>query len=515
MGKIKLVLALLPILLLVGCCIDEDGNYYAGNCPIKPTINATIQCDGASCGNSLNASSGANVSVWSYKNSGTNSVNLNVSIYAVPNKEITVVYTNEGSGYVTLPSIPIDTTLKNKVYPYEEEEEIFEFREPDFIRDFIPAELIESDDPSLNQVPSFKVWLEGAKYNWNVHSDYSPVNRAATLRKQLSVNGRTINIWVEDSEYVNGKIDSAKVDDISSYIGAIYTSVVSVAGEPWGTHKYSNLISGDQPLDIVFFNFDKNGQSGIIGYFWNRDNYKRLTYSNSNEAVAIFINTNIYLSSSRNYILSTIAHEITHAINFYQRFVLMGSGNRYATFLEEMTAVMMQDVISGKISYNRVSSRYTSWLSAPLYHCDINAGECDVYAMGGSFGAFLLRQYGIDFYKTLLKTNGSSISTVDNAIKVYDSGGLAKALRNWGASIAMFPAATAPKGFGYPEYSDNGFKLEAFDGSAYRKYRKLPTSSPATLAPHAHFPFLRKTTSNVYNESFVVPSGVGVSIVVK
>jgi hypothetical protein len=100
------------------------------------------------------------------------------------------------------------------------------------------------------------------------------------------------------------------------------------------------------------------------------------------------------------------------------------------------------------------------------------------------------------------------------ALKNY--GGLELALRNWGASIAMFPATTAPKGFGYPaRFNDNGFNLEAFDGNAYRQYRNLPTSSPATLAPNAHFPFLRKTEKNIYNESFVVPTGVSVSIVVK
>ena len=119
------------------------------------------------------------------------------------------------------------------------------------------------------------------------------------------------------------------------------------------------------------------------------------------------------------------------------------------------------------------------------------------------------------FYKTLLRTSSSSTDAIDKAIKTYDSGGLAKALRNWGASIAMF--STAPKGFGYPaRNNDNGFNLAAFDGNSYKSYRKLPTFSPATLAPRAHFPFLRQPTSSyTHNEQFKVPSGVGVSIVVK
>ncbi|MDR1007938.1 MAG: hypothetical protein LBL65_05165 [Campylobacteraceae bacterium] len=515
MRKIKAILILLPALFLAGCCVDEYGNVVIGKCEINTTTSATFQCNGASCGSSLSSYSGTNSNVWTYKNNGNSNVNLNVSMSNISNKDITIVYTNEGSSYVTIPPVSIDKTLKNEIYPYNigYEEETYEFREPDFIRDFEPAELIEeTDDLKLNQTPSYAVWYEGNKRNWNVY--YGSLVRATTLRKQLTVNGRTVNLWVEDSEYGSGKIDAAKINDISSYISTIYTDVVKVAGEPWGTHRASNLIaSGNQPLDIVFV--DLGARSPFIetmaGYFWSLNNYKKSTYSDSNEAVAIFINT----CMDNGYTLSTIAHELTHAINFYQRFVLIGSGNGYKSFLEEMTAVMMQDVISSRISYNRVSSRYVSWINAPLYHCDLSSGECDVYAMGGSFGAFLMRQYGIDFYKTLLRTSGSSTDAIDKAIKIYDSGGLAKALRHWGASIAMFSSSQRPKGFGYPARNDNGFNLEAFDGNTYRSSRKLPVSSPATLAPNAHFPFLRKTTNNIYNESFVVPKGVGISIVVK
>jgi hypothetical protein len=441
-------------------------------------------------------------------------------------KDITIVFTNEGSTQVALPSISIDKALKNEIHPYEDDEESQEEIDtfnhiPDIIRDFEPAEFIEQSDISLNQLPLYaKTQSVGNKYNWNVALG-TPI-RSATLQKQTKVNGRTVNIWVEDNEYSSSKISSAKVNEISSSVGIIYASVVSIAGEPWGTHRYTNVIDSDQPLDIVLVNFDNNKQPwGTVGYFWSRNNFKKSTYSDSNEALAIFVDTETYYlgSNGKSSTLSTIAHELTHAINFYQRNILTGNSNAYATFLEEMTAVMMEDVISSKISYNDVSGRYTYWLKTPLYQQDFANwdGEVSSYAVAGSFGAFLLRQYGIDFYKTLLRESGSSLNTLDAAIKKYNNDGLTKALRNWGASIAMFPAATAPKGFGYPARdNDNGFNFEAFDGSTYKQYRKLLTYSPSSLAPHAHFPFLRKpTASYTYNEQLKVPSGVSVSIVVK
>ncbi|MDR3177408.1 MAG: hypothetical protein LBT96_00335 [Campylobacteraceae bacterium] len=576
MRKMNMLLALLFAVLLAGCCYDDKGNLVSyGDCPvvIVDTIpNATFKCNGASCGNALSAYSGTDVNVWSYKNDYTTSAALSVSIANIPNKEVTVVYTNEGTTSVNLPSIPVDTTLKSDLYNGEYREKFYEFKEPDFMGDNLPElininnlnpnqisqlkawlaknplynnyslvnslstlseedteefyefrepdfmmdnppELIESDDFSTSQTPPLKAWSVGNPRTWKVHSDYSPINRQTTLKKQLTVGGRTINIWVEDSEYANGRMNDAKINYIASNVGTVYANVVKAAGEPWGARKASNLISGDQPLDIVFF----NSGGSIGGYYWSRNSYTGYS-STSNEAVVVFVCT-VGTGGSEKFMLSTIAHEITHAINFYQRYVLMGSSNDYETFLEEMTAVMMEDVVAGQISYNYTMYGYINWLNIPLYHCDFtNWGGCSgsSYSVAGSFGSFLLRQYGIDFYKTLLRTSGSSTDALDKAIKVYDSGGLKKALRNWGASIAMFPAAASPKGFGYPaRFNDNGFNLSAFDGNTYRRYRKLPTYSPSTLAPNAHFPFLRKATGDVYNDSFIVPKGVSVSIVVK
>jgi hypothetical protein len=496
MRKIKMVLALLPALLSAGCYTDKDDGRYASS------------CDNPSCNINLNVSSKNSIDVWSYKNSNSSSVNLNISIHTTSDKEITVIYTNEGNSYVTMPYISVNTALEDEmIYPHKKMEEFFEPAGSDVLRYLEPDIIDWNDSLDFGQTLSIS-----DTRTWISHQNYGATSRTATLRKQLSVNGRTINLWIEDSEYANGNMDVKKIDSISSNISTIYTNVVSVAGEPWGPHIFYGLIPENQPLDIVFINF---GNSGYAGYFWINNNY--INKDNSNKALVIFVTTRSSAAST----LSTIAHELTHAINFYQRFIVTKDFNMYEyeafDFLDEMMAVMMEDIVADKISYNSAANRYMNWLNTPLYQYDFaNWQGGDSYSVVSSFGSFLLRQYGIDFYKTLLGTLGTSIDVIDKAIKVYDNDGLAKALRNWGASIAMFPAVTAPEGFGYPErLNDNGFNLEAFDGSAYGKYRKLPTSSPATLAPHAHFPFLRKTTNNTYNESFVVPNGVGVSIVVK
>ncbi|MDR1007937.1 MAG: hypothetical protein LBL65_05160 [Campylobacteraceae bacterium] len=520
------------VIFLIGCGGGGGSSGYEAHSGGSTVTLASVCSGGLPCGNNGNSYMGAGIGVWNYKNSGTSSVNLNVSLSNVANRDITIVFTNEGDTNINnFPHIEVYQSLKNEIYAYSQTEDTFNYI-PESIRYFDPEEFIRQNKPYPNQYSQkllLKTWNKNDKNTWRIHRDISSnTNRIATLRKQMSILGRTINLWVEDSEFKSGKITESEINTISSHIDTIYYNVITIAGEPWGTHSRSGYISGDQPLDIVFVNFDNNGQPfGTIGYFWAGNNLNKNINQNSNEAIAVFIDTETLYGGSILYGLSTIAHELTHAVNFYQRVILIN--DEFDTFLDEMTAIMMEDVLARKIDavFNDAKERYMEWLRIPLYKCDFAKWEgCGnavySYNVAGSFGAFLLRQYGIDnFYKTVFKTRSDisartkSISILDKAIKTYDSGGLTKALRNWGASIAMLSTSLPLNGFGYPYRNDNGLELEEFDGSVYKQYRSLPLYSPATLSAHAHFPFLRRPASYTYEEVFVVPKNASVTVIVQ
>jgi hypothetical protein len=387
-----------------------------------------------------------------------------------------------------------------------------------------------------------KDWQVGNQNNWYVMPKTTVETRTATLIKQTNSGNRTINFWVENGEFASGKVTQAMLDSISDkFTNNVYNNVVSIAGEPWGAtglvYSYS-LIDATQPLDIVFVNFDKNNLAGgLVGYFWSLNNMrKNALYPQSNEALVFFADTEtLYLyGNGVNIMLSTAAHELTHMISFYQRDVKMSSSDAYDTFLEEMTAIMMEDVIGNKIAdgFNDVrDSNYRGWLSAALYNCDFtnwnNCNSQNVYSYhtAGSFGAYLLRHYGIGFYKSLLKypvprplsinDRQNSIALLDSAIKEANGEGLARAVQRWGAGIALFPAASSPAGFGYPSRTELGFTLSAFDGDSFKSIRTLPTSQPSTLNGYGHYPLKRNITTYQYEETVAVPSGVSVTVIVK
>ncbi|MDR0408069.1 MAG: hypothetical protein LBH45_04040 [Campylobacteraceae bacterium] len=523
-------------ILLSGCGQGDINNIGTGNKgggggtpPSSSKIELSADCSGSDCGNNGNAYTGSGVGVWRAKNSGTSYASLNVALSNVANKEITVVFTNEGSTDVSLPSISVDTSLGKEINIEDDSKKIIHFE-----REFDFEQLLKRDF-FANQNQRFRSispnYVIGNTKTWWMKPYEIFDGRATTLKKQITSSGRGINFWVEDSEFANNKVTDEMLDNIAGGFNDIYPDIVALAGEPWGTHQYSNLlIESDQPLNIVLANFDKDGEAyGVVGYFWNINNFldtNELPYK-SNEALVLFVDTETLYLGNNGILdtLSTMAHELTHAIHFYQRSVVMEDS--FDTFLNEMSAIMMEDILASKIDayYNSVESRYHSWLRDKTYNCDFTYWKegyyCDGksvknYDVAGSLGAFLLRQHGIDFYKNLFKTRSNtsgnerakSLNILDRSI----NGGLGRALQRWGASIALFPQYTSPAGFGYPELNKEGFYLKAFDGN---NIRKLPTSSPSTLKANGHFPFLRKTSGNTYTESFTVPPNVSVSVVVK
>ncbi|MDR2081224.1 MAG: hypothetical protein LBP54_04995 [Campylobacteraceae bacterium] len=502
-------------------------------------------CNGSFCAAVGNAYTGSGIGVWYYKNGNTNSATLNVNLSNVANRDITIVFTNEGAGSAVLPNIPINTTLTNRIEPNMQNigEYVDTFNHiPPAIREFNANPFLQKIE--LNravQAPNAKTWQVNDEGVWKIHDNISVYeNRTAKVIKQITISGgRVVNIWVENGEYVSGKITEPMLNDITQKLNDVLSRAVGLIGEPWGVHQYSNLIPANEPLNIVFVNFDRNNQAfGLMGYFYGLNNYLKARYPTSNEALAVFIDTETLYKHSNGtlYIISTIAHEFTHAIHFYQRDVLMDDG--FDTFLNEMSAIMMEDIAAEKIDsvFNDVKGRYIDWHKGPLYRYNFSEwgdyGGDSSYDIAGSFGAFLLRQYGTDFYRTLFQTSSNSSITgsdqdekarkqsldiLDRAIKQYDSGGLSRALRHWGASIAMLPYDASPKGFGYPRRyeSGSGISFAEFNGADYKQYRKLPTSSSQTIYPYGHFPFLRKTTENTFTESFSVPPKTTVSVVVQ
>lgn len=537
------------IALALGAVLAGCGGGGGGG-PSGPSSQLTAACSGTACG-AANATtySGQGVGVWSYTNTTQAEQQIPVGLTNLGSKQVTLIYTNNGDASVPMPALTLTppaattaTAQKNLSAAPATVNRI-----PERIRNFKPR-LTAADMQARQSIkPQAAAILPvGSQRSWFVQPGDSRIEaRQATLRRQASVptptGTRTINVWLEDSEYDAAKVSDAMLDTLlqrfTSGSDAVYPLITGLSGEPWGAHSYSDLIDPDQPLDIVFVNFVPDRTPyGLLGYFWSLNNFKQdpanpdLKYSN--QSLSFYMDTEtLYLDPAEGMTnqISTLSHEFVHMTNFYRRSVQLSKpGTDYAfdTFLEEMSAMMGEDIVAQRVTpgFNSIANgRVPSWLSRSGFNCDPAAWSADTaapcfgYDVNGSLGAYLVRQYGVGFYKQLLSntTSTDSLQVLGNAIQQAGGPTLPVAIQRWGANIALLPG-DVPSGYGWPARTEQGFTLAAINGSSLASSRVLPTTVPVNLNARGHFPFLRQPDAQgTYQEQLRVPAGSTLTAVVR
>jgi hypothetical protein len=537
------------IALALGAVLAGCGGGGGGG-PSGPSSQLTAACSGTACG-AANATtySGQGVGVWSYTNTTQAEQQIPVALTNLGSKQVTLIYTNNGDASVPMPALtltpPAATTATAQKSLSAASATVNQI--PERIRNFKPR-LTAADTQARQSIkPQAAAILPvGSQRSWFVQPGDSRIEtRQATLRRQASVptptGTRTINVWLEDSEYDAAKVSDAMLDTLvqrfTSGSDAVYPLITGLSGEPWGAHSYGDLIDPDQPLDIVFVNFVPDRTPyGLLGYFWSLNNFKAdpadpdVKYSN--QSLSFYMDTEtLYLDPAAGMTnqISTLSHEFVHMTNFYRRSVQLSKpGTDYAfdTFLEEMSAMMGEDIVAQRVTpgFNSIASgRVPSWLSRSGFNCDPAAWSADTaapcfgYDVNGSLGAYLVRQYGVGFYKQLLSntTSTDSLQVLGNAIQQAGGPTLPVAVQRWGANIALLPA-DSPGGFGWPARTEQGFTLAAINGSSLASSRVLPTTVPVNLNARGHFPFLRQPDAQgTYQEQLRVPAGSTLTAVVR
>ncbi|MXN27256.1 MULTISPECIES: hemagglutinin [Delftia] len=537
------------IALALGAVLAGCGGGGGGG-PSGPSSQLTAACSGTACG-AANATtySGQGVGVWSYTNTTQAEQQIPVGLTNLGSKQVTLIYTNNGDASVPMPALtltpPAATTATAQKSLSAAPATVN--RIPERIRNFKPR-LTAADMQARQSIkPQAAAILPvGSQRSWFVQPGDSRIEaRQATLRRQASVptptGTRTINVWLEDSEYDAAKVSDAMLDTLlqrfTSGSDAVYPLITGLSGEPWGAHSYSDLIDPEQPLDIVFVNFVPDRTPyGLLGYFWSLNNFKQdpanpdLKYSN--QSLSFYMDTEtLYLDPAEGMTnqISTLSHEFVHMTNFYRRSVQLSKpGTDYAfdTFLEEMSAMMGEDIVAQRVTpgFNSIANgRVPSWLSHSGFNCDPAAWSADTaapcfgYDVNGSLGAYLVRQYGVGFYKQLLSntTSTDSLQVLGNAIQQAGGPTLPVAIQRWGANIALLPG-DVPSGYGWPARTEQGFTLAAINGSSLASSRVLPTTVPVNLNARGHFPFLRQPDAQgTYQEQLRVPAGSTLTAVVR
>ncbi|WP_439893546.1 M30 family zinc metallopeptidase (plasmid) [Ralstonia sp. 25C] len=542
----------------LSACGGGGGSSSSGAAPAatqSTASNITLApaCSGSGCGALGNTYAGSGVGVWQATNTGGTAGTVNVSIAGLTGQNVTLVYTNQGAAAQPMPSVSLSILSNNTGASVakpaadvagNDSNAAFDRQLSDFNAHALDgyatgaapgtSGLKTQSTSNSTVLRPQSVPAVGAQRSWNHQQpDGTAVVISATLHQQTTAtDGRIVNLWVQDSEYGSSKISDGIINTLVTKFASggqsVYSLATSLVGQPWGNYSSSaSLIDPNQALDIVVLNIQPDGQAyGRVGYFWARNNFTTSAQPLSNQSLSLYVDSEtIYLggTSGLNTVVSTLGHEFTHMANFYQRGVLHGSQYMYGTWLEEMTAMTMEDVLSSQIdpSFNNVrDSRFPAWLQS-AYDCSLTAfdpslsASCPGYPISGSLGGFLLRQYGIAYYTNLLQNFSStdSATMLSNAIQAGGGAGLGDAVGRWGTAAALLPVPGSPAGFAYPARSDSGFSILAINGQNYSGQRTMPSSVPATLQGFGQFPVARGFKVGTYAETITVPANSTVSII--
>ncbi len=353
----------------------------------------------------------------------------------------------------------------------------------------------------------------GGTKSW--YENYTKTSYATTARRICPIDstGRSVVFWVQDSLYnasaasAPGTVTDANLDAYQQQFCETdnlkhgYPTISSVLGDVWGSIPTSSAYSGrtitdtasaKQDVNIVILNPITPQDWG--GYFSTMHSVLKTTsalYANSNEALVFFISA----TQSQNRINSTLIHELTHMINFYQRTVLYGV--KHDTWLEETSAMMTQDIFDSGATLNTcdnltpIACRLNGYArtGGAVSYVEWVTLAANSYDMGGAFGAFLNRRFGPGIYVQLMtdcdtpSANQSSVECLDFLIQNNGSPGFTDEFARFGASVfGKINEANPPARYGFPAkigtLSAQGNMTNSYDYSL----PQLPINSAAVPA---------------------------------
>ncbi len=288
---------------------------------------------------------------------------------------------------------------------------------------------------------------------------------------------KTLVVWLQDGL----SIKSSALDDLSRIFlepgmgNDIYDWETDIYSKEWGDDAQStdsNLISDASTVDILVYNMNS---SGIAGFFWPKDNFKKSFIAASNEKIMFYINAQL-LAADEKETFTTLDHEFQHMIHFYQRAVLKDIHDD--TWFNEMMSETTEDLLATKIGYkgprnvdpndgsagsaNNDGGRFPAFNADNTLSITSWGNSVAHYGKVSSFGTFLLRNYG---GATLLHKLMSSSSYDKKALlEATGESDLHKLVNNWGSAVILSDQTSIE---GNLRYNSGTFFNTSYAGESY------------------------------------------------
>lgn len=524
------------------------------------TADIQITCQGSACvAAGIENYKNTSAQVWTYRNTSDSPVTVNVNFSNLAQgQELAYVF---GNGYSSsIASVPspgeassVDGSL-GKTTPgssktpeitvrnaLQDRQDNWQYQNSLLERDFTKL-LRGGTDPSQGSAASPspvassfaapapatgqpRSWIDSA---FNANAAYN----TAVVSTCSAVQGRNIVFWADAAAA------ALKASWLEGFENTVCGSNGAVArlsrllGDVWGPTNNSLLIQdGSSLLDIDIVVLTPPKDTAWAGYFSSGNTFLSGVVPDSNEALALFINAN-NIQGNLTFLQSTLIHELTHMVSWYERHVQRGAAKN-DTWLEEMLAMMSEDIITPVLVKDSTGQPYQKILDYRLLSYVNSGGGLSLvnwaslaqagpyYGMAGGFGAYINRQYGLAVYKGLI-TDCTDIKSgwacLDAVIKKNGGKGVDEAFNQYGLTVFGLGDITGPSSkYGFPSRTDGEYVLAGLNLSNLKKYRPSSSLAVQSWGTGTHTYFIETANINIFSftrRSIVIPprSQLGIMI---
>ena len=324
------------------------------------------------------------------------------------------------------------------------------------------------------------------------------VSIPATARRVVSDRETTAAFWVADRDWgpncrgAGPCVTSEMVDELAERFlrpGAgndIHDWLTAVFGDPWGRHRYGNLISPDAvgEIHVLLYDIKGDGAPGpgecrIVGYYWAVHNLRRRPDTPDSRVSAerlIFFMDSAFMALPEgatwevtdrgpSVVISALAHEFQHMIHFYQKRILRGVTSE--TWLNEMASEVAEDLIADKLEVNGPRGVAYDDPTAgapgnqsgrlPYYNLFNDAqvttwdGKIANYAVNYALGAYLARTYGgAELFSEIMQSRSAGVDAIEAALAAAGHEvSFGEVLADWAAAALLSDSTAAPSPYRY------------------------------------------------------------------
>ena len=429
------VLSLVSLLTLTACGGGEDGTPSTPP-PPETGPQLAVDCSGPHCGAvDAHRYAGSGIGVWQYTNDTGERVQVSVRIDGIPGKDVQLSYVNHSDTQQKLP--PLELFLRSPYAAPSASAALLRAAAPapDQIGRRLPHATYDTHAlprpraktglgaNAAARIAAATAYQVGDRKEWWVndfsYQDDARQLRQTTLHRRFRVDGadpRTLNIWIEDVVADAGVISEEVLDRLQERIRITYDRVTRIAGPIWGGTPYEDIIGDDKELNVVLVD-----RLNVLGYVNYTDTYVRHYYPDipvvqqSNEALAVYMHARSVYAPDNVYadFIQGFSHELTHLVFWFYRSLLPTEDHAFDSWLNELAAEAMKDLVyhPGDPERSDTETRFRNWLywgQRGGFNCDLRDmypipspdQPCYGYSTVNSLAAFLLRQYGVDLYRS-------------------------------------------------------------------------------------------------------------------